>query len=142
MQVAAVKPKGDAARGAGQHCPLFAHIPLSSQSPSIEALPHGRAVGPLRVPHNLPGRVEMLGAAIADVRLLRLYVPTRRYFDSAGRYQRGVDRPDCSSVLLQERPYNPFEFGIVAFTETVCGDSSFAVDEIKSRPVFIVELSP
>ena len=84
----------------------------------------------------------MLGATIADIGLGRLDISARRRCDPISSYAIRDPGQNGGPVFFQKFLDDPLGLGIFAFAEVVITDSSFRIDEIIRRPVFVVERIP
>jgi hypothetical protein len=76
-------------------------------------------------------------------RFRRLHIPARCRLDSVSGYANGALIQASGSVFLQKRSWmTRSDLAIFALPEVVITNSSFPVDEVLRRPVFVVERLP
>src|ERR1700722_6847191 len=143
VKIARMKPENDLAGKRFKHSAFLTHFPASAQGPLIQRKPGLRAVRFSRVFSHRLDRSKISSAFVSNVRFGRTNVLVIR--SSFGTAAGGGDYPfgeGCCAVLFEQLLNHALGLVVFTFAEVVITNPSFAVDEVVSRPIIIVESLP
>src|SRR5215510_9622729 len=143
MQIAGVKPVGDASTGLVQHGSLSLDRPLPRQRPIIQAQPRGERVDAWLVEGSASRRCEVLGALVAHVVFARPQVaPIGCRFNAATIHYAWLAADLAGSGLCQQFVDDHFRLFVRALAEVMMPDTALRIEEIERRPILVAERAP
>jgi len=137
-----VEPEHDLAGRCLEDSTPATYVPRSAQSPLIHRKRGRWTVGFSCVLSESFWGCETFAATIADVGLGRSFVSAGRCLNSVRGYANDAPIQTCGSVLLQKFLDDALGLAIFTLPEVVISYSSFPIDELVCRPVFVVGCIP
>src|SRR5438552_4787949 len=143
MEIAGVKAVRDPPVGFVEHGRRFPYRPIAQQGPAIEFQSCGGGVDARLVQYRAAWRGKVLAAVVADIIFRGLQVaPIGGSFRTAGIDGNQIVTDATVSGLGQQLLNDSLRLFVFTLAELMMPDAPLRIDDIKGRPVFILESAP
>src|SRR5215831_6844506 len=143
IQIAGMKAIRDAAIGRVQHRGFLLHRPVARQRPFIQAQRRGQLIRTRLVRGRPARRRKFLGALVPDIVFRRHQAgPIRGRFEALAIDRNRLMTDAFGAGLAQQRLNDHFRLLVRTLAEMLISNTSLRIDEIKRRPVLVVERTP